>query len=191
MKTLTVKEQTETKVARPIPTLVPLIREEIDAGNEERNKAGLEHYQRAGELLLEAKDQVDRGDWGPWLKRNFALSKSTAWSYMKLAKVEEEKFRNLNVSFSEFIQPDREKRIQRPAYHADVESVRAKVDVDRLARERQNKEKELRLMRELARQLIDIGYKVLATKLHPDKLGGSPEAMRRLNEVRRRLRAAI
>jgi hypothetical protein len=35
----------------------------------------------------------------------------------------------------------------------------------------------------LALQLIDIGYKVLSVKLHPDK-GGSHDAMRRLNKVR-------
>jgi hypothetical protein len=39
----------------------------------------------------------------------------------------------------------------------------------------------------LAMQLIDIGYKALATKLHPDK-GGSGDAMSRLNEVRDRLK---
>jgi DnaJ-class molecular chaperone len=39
----------------------------------------------------------------------------------------------------------------------------------------------------LAMQLIDIGYKALATKFHPDK-GGSRDAMSRLNEVRDRLK---
>jgi hypothetical protein len=39
----------------------------------------------------------------------------------------------------------------------------------------------------LGRRLIDIGYKALASKLHPDK-GGSPEGMSRLNTVRDQLR---
>ena len=43
-----------------------------------------------------------------------------------------------------------------------------------------NPEKEAQIARALGLQLIDIGYKVLVTKLHPDK-GGSSEAMTRLN----------
>ena len=39
----------------------------------------------------------------------------------------------------------------------------------------------------LALRLIDIGYKVLAQTLHPDK-GGSRDAMARLNRVRDRLK---
>jgi hypothetical protein len=50
--------------------------------------------------------------------------------------------------------------------------------------------KELRAVNELARKVIDIGYRVLAKEAHPDK-GGSTETMRRLNAVRRRLRASV
>ena len=39
--------------------------------------------------------------------------------------------------------------------------------------------------------IIEIGYKVLTTKLHPDRAGGSSEAMARLNRVRALLRAAL
>jgi hypothetical protein len=38
--------------------------------------------------------------------------------------------------------------------------------------------------------MIDIGYKILSAKLHPDKAGGSHEAMTRLNAVRMRLKQA-
>jgi hypothetical protein len=38
----------------------------------------------------------------------------------------------------------------------------------------------------MAERLIEIGFKKLAMKYHPD-LGGSQEEMTRLNEVRRRL----
>ena len=31
---------------------------------------------RAGELLTQAKDTVDHGEWGPWLKNNFNLINS-------------------------------------------------------------------------------------------------------------------
>jgi hypothetical protein len=60
--------------------LVPLIKEELDAGE----RAGMEHYERAGRMLLEAKDQVSGGEWERWLKNNFHLSRATAWRYIKL-----------------------------------------------------------------------------------------------------------
>src|SRR5215475_10536310 len=75
----------KNQIARPLKVLVPLIKEEINAGNE----AGLEHYQRAGEMLLEAKDQVAHGSWSRWLTKNFELSQSTAGRYMKLARLAE------------------------------------------------------------------------------------------------------
>jgi hypothetical protein len=52
------------------------------------------------------------------------------------------------------------------------------------------REQERELQRKLALQLIDIGYKALASKLHPDK-GGSREAMSRLNAVRERLKGFV
>jgi hypothetical protein len=45
--------------------------------------------------------------------------------------------------------------------------------------------------RNVARRLIDIGYKELAPQLHPDKAGGSHDAMARLNRVRDKLKHSI
>ncbi len=44
------------------------------------------------------------------------------------------------------------------------------------------------MMRKLARHLIDVGYRALALRLHPDMAGGSSEAMTRLSRVRDSLR---
>jgi hypothetical protein len=44
---------------------------------------------------------------------------------------------------------------------------------------------------QLGLRLIDIGYKVLARELHPDKVGGSREAMTRLNRVKDRLKSYV
>jgi hypothetical protein len=41
---------------------------------------------------------------------------------------------------------------------------------------------------ELANKLVDIGFKSLAKKLHPDMPGGSTEEMSRLIKVRNRLK---
>lgn len=38
--------------------------------------------------------------------------------------------------------------------------------------------------RQLSMRMIDVGYKALAKELHPDKEGGSSEAMSRLNRAR-------
>ena len=62
-----------------------------------------------------------------------------------------------------------------------------KVNVTRLADERQSREDEVKLHRELALKLIDLGYRAMATRLHPDQ-GGSRDAMGRLNTVRDELK---
>lgn len=42
---------------------------------------------RAGELLLEAKDRCEHGDWLPWLKTNCPkISERTAQAYMRVAR---------------------------------------------------------------------------------------------------------
>lgn len=178
--TVTVNVERKTQVARPLKILVPLIKDELRAADE----AGLEHYRRAGEMLNEAKGQVAHGSWVGWLSKNFELSKRTAQRYMRLASAtddgDDEKrhggaFRTLSGSIGE-----------RPA-RAAWQSVAA-ADLKRLADERQTRDNEIKLHRDLALELVDIGYKTLATKLHPDR-GGSRDAMARLNSVRDRLKA--
>lgn len=68
--------------------------------------------------------------------------------------------------------------------------VDGRANSDPQRQELRSKEKESKLRQELAKQLIDIGYKVLATRLHPDH-GGSKEAMVRLNIVRESLSKLI
>jgi hypothetical protein len=172
-------------VARPLKVLVPLIKQELERGD----AAGVEHYRRAGEMLIEAREQVARGEWTAWLEKNFELSHGTAKRWMKLAVVSADRRRSVR-SIQEVVEPNRPNRIVPPAYHEPVQRVTERVDVDRLMQERQDRQKEERLIHDLALQLIDIGYKVLVTKLHPDK-GGSQESMQRLNRVRELLRAAV
>lgn len=75
-------------------------------------------------------------------------------------------------------------------WHDPVKQTLDKVDTDTLNRRAAELKRveERDAQRQLALQLIDIGYKALATKLHPDK-GGSRDAMSRLNQVRDRLKA--
>lgn len=170
-------------IARPLTVLVPLIREELTAGN----IAGLEHYLRAGEMLLEARDQVAPFKWGKWLTKNFALSRQTAYDYMKLAervRDEPDLVKRAGQSIRAIAHPERKpERLQwRPVITATKH-----VDVDTFRESRQARADEVQLHRDLALELIDIGYKALATRLHPDR-GGSKDAMRRLNRVRDELK---
>jgi hypothetical protein len=45
----------------------------------------MDHARRAGELLLEAKRQTERGQWLAWLGANFEFTPRTAQGYMRIA----------------------------------------------------------------------------------------------------------
>lgn len=171
-------------LARPLKALVPLIQDELSAGN----NAGLEHYRRAGEMLLEAREQVAEFKWGKWLSKNFELSARTAYNYILLAE-RVRKTPNIvhrrGQTLTNIVNPN-----ARPAHAEwkDVFEAAKEVDVDAFAEARQVRHDETELHRELALELIELGFKALATRLHPDH-GGSEAAMRRLNRVRRELKS--
>ena len=173
-------------IARPLKTLVPLIQMELEAAD----SAGLENYRRAGALLLEARDsgQVGPDKWPKWLKANFRLSKETARRYMRFAEEAEANARLVHEPTLSgalgYRQSDSARRINQ---FQPIREFTANVNADRIGQERQARDDETKLHRELAIELIDIGYKALATRLHPDR-GGSKDAMRRLNRVRDELK---
>lgn len=53
------------------------------------------------------------------------------------------------------------------------------------------KAKEQGFISKLMLEMLDIGYKALAVKFHPDKSTGSAEAMQRLNEARRQAKKRL
>ena len=177
-------KETGTSLTRPLKVLVPLIKEELDAGD----TAGIEHYRKAGEMLLEAKEQVAHGEWKGWVQRNFDRRLTTVRYYMRLAEEVKKTPRRVFTSVRQAVRPDEPSH--GPSWQQPVREIASRVNVDALAKERQDREKEQRLLQTLSHQLIGIGYKVLASKLHPDK-GGSAEAMARLNKVRDILKGAI
>lgn len=187
--------KTKTSIARPprpLKELVPLIREELAAGQ----AAGLEHYRRAGVMLLEAKEQMTVwGSWGKWLTNNFRradgtpLSRQTAQYYMQLAKLTEEGAivnHGLQSLRSAIGRVDDQARAHKS--WGSVHKAARELDAELFAQERQTHDAEVRLHRELATELIDLGFRALATRLHPDR-GGSKDAMARLNRVREQLHA--
>lgn len=212
--------KTETRLARPLKELVPLIRQDIEAGKDAERQAGLPYYQAAGEKLLEAKEQLRHGEFKGWVERNLSVSYSHAHKYMQLAEAaiksgDQKSFANDFSSLSDFIrQGTGNKNYNKPhtvrpqAWHQPIKDVLATVDEAFLEQQQQKEleERQKRHMAEaerikaereerelekaLALKLIDIGYKALATKLHPDK-GGSAEAFQRLDRVKRKLRNSI
>jgi Protein of unknown function (DUF3102) len=179
----------DRKIARPLKTLIPLIQGELQMGDE----AGREHYEEAGHLLIEAKDQVPYGRWGSWLTKHFDLTHRTANLYMQWArhreeirtgdsKVEYDSMRHMRGAREQ----QREDRgsVQQQAFRRVLRDVAR----DTFVQERQTRDDEIKLHRDLAEELIDIGYRALATRLHPDR-GGSKDAMARLNRVRDELKS--
>jgi len=49
-------------------------------------KSAVEHAMATGDLLIEAKAQLDHGQWSPWLREHCEMSERTARLYMRLAK---------------------------------------------------------------------------------------------------------
>jgi len=181
------------KVARPLKTLIPLIQSELQQGN----SAGHEHYMQAGQMLIEAKDQVGYGSWGRWLTKNFDLSQQTARAYMKWARehddadfagaAREVPYRSLRDMTGHTA---RDRETSQSTQHQAFKRVLRDLPRDDFIQERQSRDNEIKLHRDLCEELVDIGFKGLATKLHPDR-GGSKDAMARLNRVRAVLLAFI
>jgi hypothetical protein len=104
-------------------------------------------------------------------------------------QIETHVFKSIRESERE-IHPDRKHGSGQAAWERPVRQAVSTFNPEAYAKELQNRAKERELERKLALKLIDIGYKVLAAQLHPDKRGGSAEAMSRLNSVRTRLKNA-
>lgn len=79
---------------------------------------------------------------------------------------------------------DRKARVK--AFQEEQKQERARKDADR-----KDVERESRLRLKLATEIVDSGYRVLATQLHPDKAGGSHEAFARLADVAKHLRSLV
>jgi hypothetical protein len=175
------------KVARPLKVLIPMIQSELQQGN----AAGQEHYRLAGQMLIEAKEQVGYGGWVRWLAKNFDLSRQTASVYMRWAREADLSRGARQAPYTSLREmrgdAERDRAHRQSKTQQDFRRVLRDVARDDFVQERQARDDEIRLHRELAEELVDIGYRALATRLHPDR-GGSKDAMSRLNRVRDELK---
>jgi hypothetical protein len=199
----TLDKKSEQRVARPLKTLVPLIKADLDKIHEieidsMRQVSELLQPLRIaiGEKLLEARPQLKHGKFEPWVKKNFpVLGYRAAREYMNMAHEQ-------NVTGVTFSGPQHFRRTKWKSYrenHTGTAKWRAEVQARldafeaqkfNLETEETNREQERKLVNDLALEIVSIGYKVLATKMHPDK-GGSHEAMQRLNAARDMLKGAL
>ena len=187
--TLVRAKQSGNKIARPLKVLIPLIRSDLEQGD----RAGMHHYANAGAKLLEAKSQLTHGSWGQWLVKNFHLGRETARSYMRLAELRQQDHENTNGvgkmpgtirELTGATERDRKNRAAAQPFQKALNNVNS----DRYAAEMVKRDEEVTLHRKLAAELVNLGYKALAMRLHPDR-GGSKDAMVRLNRVRDELQA--
>jgi hypothetical protein len=169
-------------IARPLKTLIPTIQSGLQQGND----AGHDHYRRAGEMLIEAKDLVGHGGWTRWLNRNFDLGTRMASTCMRWAR-EHYQIGNAvsEVPYGSLL--DMTGATERDRNHAKAEQTFRRLlrDIarDDFVQEKQDRDAEVKLYRDPAADIIDAGYRVVAKKLHPDR-GGSQDVMVRLNHVR-------
>jgi hypothetical protein len=192
-----VQTTTTREVARSLRVLVPLIKEDLAQAREASERAGVPHYRAAGEKIHEARrsGEMSLTELCSWTKRNFNVGRTQTFLYMSYAKATAglsaqadhpslHEHRTRSLGHKQTVYPR--------AWHEDVKSSieQAKRDMDRVREENLNREQERLAQRKLAMRLIDIGYKVLAKELHPDK-GGTREAMTRLVTVRDRLRKCM
>jgi hypothetical protein len=196
MSTLAVNEGNR-QVACPLAALVRLIKEDLAHGDEAAKSAARPYYTAAGEKMLEAKGQMQRGEFTGWIKRNFDCGIRNAQLYMSVARATLDLEKRNGVSHSDdtsFREAIRKHtgntNFGKPATwrgEIDDKVKQAQEQAKRLRDEELTRQQEREAERKLAIQLIDIGFKALASKFHPDK-GGSRDAMSRLNRVRYRLK---
>lgn len=70
---------------RDLPTLATAANAEHRAA-EAAARSALEHARNAGELLLEAKGQVEHGKWTAWIREHVEFAPRTARLYMRIAR---------------------------------------------------------------------------------------------------------
>ena len=189
------RADSDREVARSLKVLTPLIKKDIELGDQAAERAGMEFYRLAGAKLAEVKDGHFEGrtaEFYEWTNRNFHKSQARirAW-IVASGRSGAKSFKSIRESESQSRKPGAS--VYRE-WTAPVDEIaeRARNEARRLAAEDNlTRMQERDAEAKLGWRLIDIGYRVLAKELHPDKVGGSKEAMIRLGRVKSRLRSNV
>ena len=201
-----VARRPSSKLKRTAKQLHPLIVREFKLAIE----AGAAHWMAGGQMMLEAKADIigkpaGARRWGVYQRSiadDVGVHLSTVYRWTKSAEAHNKQqvkssvrrrldwTRGQHKSQAELI-GDNASRPRPPAWLNDVKRVVETVDTERLAVDHLAKRNEARALKDLALRLVDIGFKVLAKELHPDKKAGSAEAMTRLTTVKRALKNSV
>lgn len=189
-------------VTRSLSVIAGLIKKELRAAEEAADAARQPYFEVVGDLLAEARPQFDTAaEFLSWTWREFRFKQTQSYNYLSLGKKREtyitrakeppsyESLRHYQRATGRSTEPTSGRSYRAPEWKEPVDNLaeRARREQERLQEEEMTRRQEREAERALALKLIDIGFKVLAKELHPDK-GGSREAMARLSRVRDRLR---
>jgi hypothetical protein len=188
-------KQESREVARPLKILEKLIKEDFEAADQ----AGKPFNQAAGAKLIEAQEGHFEGNvsgFYKWAEKHFGKSNSYLRVCMAYSGVGGVKAFETQHKFKYTPKGKGGLGHNKPVsrgWTAPVDDIaeRARNEARRLAaQEELTRQQERDAEAKLGLRLIDIGFKVLAKELHPDR-GGSREAMARLSRVRDRLKANV
>jgi DUF3102 family protein len=117
----------------PLARLAIDIRTEVEAAEADFQSA-VGHAIRAGELLTEAKRQVQHGEWLPWLAEKFPGSTRTAQGYMRLAENAEDARRvahlGIKGALKQLAVPQDATPTPRPEAVPDGDAISDRLDAD-------------------------------------------------------------
>jgi hypothetical protein len=187
------------QLARTPSVLKPLIKEQVQLGDLAAKQAGWPYYVKAGGLLEEARNGVraeGEQTFTEYCEEVTGKSYRSCSDWIAAYNKDAQQIERARKAGKTRSAPPVHLRgglgkSTKGQYRPFREWTEEVDDAAEVARRQQEKEAETRaaeqkLKQQLARKLIEIGYKVLAKELHPDK-GGSKDAMSRLSEVRNRL----
>jgi hypothetical protein len=177
-------EAEASEAVKSLAELAGMIREQIQFANEAANAAARPYWLRTGQLLAQAKskflyDNEKRPrEFYDWVERQFGLRRRSCDQYMLAAKSTTNDV-GLRIADSQSLRGALKAaghETGKPNPKSWVHPIREElklIDFAALRKEHLKRVEERALQKQLALKLIDIGFKVLAVQLHPDKKGGS------------------
>jgi hypothetical protein len=190
----------DREVVRPLRVIEAELQQLFREADEAAEEARQPFYDKASPLLLEALTghfKGNRSQFYNWATTKFGKSQLTIRTCVAragappnkpLKSLHETKYaepKQGGLGWTRPISREWAAPVDEVAQRARKEALRiAQEDVLTRAQERDAEKK-------LSNRLIDIGYKVLAKELHPDKMGGDKTAFQRLGRVRDKLKHSL
>jgi hypothetical protein len=169
------------------------------------NERAMKYRIAIGEKLLAAKEQVKHGHFEKWVKTNFPIGYSASKEWMRMAKAQNfggPKFSSAADLHRKTRKPRKGgtgisakrraewKKIEEKRMEDFLRDFASQGGFETFEAETETQSQEQKLINKMAGEIVNAGYKLMATRLHPDK-GGSEDGMRRLNAAREQLRRCI